>query len=54
MSKKEKQFWELAPTGDFWFMSISTSEPPCWFHRVMQRCILGFKWRKKVEYNAED
>jgi hypothetical protein len=24
-----------------------TDRPPCWFHRFMQRWLLGFKWTKE-------
>lgn len=41
-------FWKFRP-----FQSCSYSfdftdeEVPCWFHRTMQRWLLGFRWEKK-------
>ncbi len=23
---------------------LHTQKPPCWFHRLMQRWLLGFRW----------
>ena len=28
---------------------VSVEKPACWFHRVMQRLILGIHWRKIEE-----
>jgi len=38
--------WEMAPTGNFDVLSIHNIAAPCWFHRKMQRFILGIKWRR--------
>jgi hypothetical protein len=38
--------WECAPTGDFNTFRIMSATAPNAFHRLMQRLVLGVKYRK--------
>jgi hypothetical protein len=42
--KLPETFWELAPTGEFYILTIRIRNAPNVFHRVMQRVVLGFKY----------
>jgi hypothetical protein len=37
--------WKFKPFEDC--PAIFTSKPPFWFHRLMQRVLLGFKWTRE-------
>jgi len=37
--------WRIAPTGDFWTMTLETHRAPNLIHRMMQRLILGVKFK---------
>lgn len=37
--------WRLKPFSDC--PALYTSKPPCWFHRVMLRILLGWKWERE-------
>ncbi len=40
-----KGTWKLEPFEGC--LSFYTNTPPSWFHRVMQRLILGFRWTRE-------
>lgn len=37
--------WRLQPFRDG--PALYSSQPPCWFHRLMQRCFFGFRWTRE-------
>jgi hypothetical protein len=37
--------WKLVAFEDC--PAFYTSKPPSWFHRLMQRLLLGFKWTRE-------
>lgn len=37
--------WKLTVCADA--PALYTDRPPCWFHRAMQRLILGFRWSRE-------
>ena len=39
-------YWEMAPTGDF-YLTFHIPYAPNVIHRLMQRIILGIKYRRK-------
>ena len=38
--------WQCAPTGDFFALSLHFEKAPNAFHRLMQRLVLGIKYRR--------
>lgn len=44
-SDPPKQMWMFMPNGTEQ-LQISVQDPPCLFHRWMQRVCFGFKWRE--------
>ncbi len=45
-SHPPKPKWEMAPTGDFFTLTIQMHAAPNGFHRLMQLLILGVKYRR--------
>jgi hypothetical protein len=39
-----KEDWRFKAFADC--PALYTSQPPCWFHRVMQRLFFGFRWTR--------
>lgn len=37
--------WKIAPTGDFWTMTLESHCAPNIIHRILQRLILGVKFK---------
>jgi len=40
-----KGAWKLQAFADC--PAMFTKNPPCWFHRMMQRCFFGFRWTRE-------
>lgn len=38
--------WRFTPTGNFHDFSIIGCRAPNWFHRLMQRWLLGFRYER--------
>jgi len=41
--------WAWCFNGDWHSLTVQTESAPCWFHRLMQRWVLGIHWRKIKE-----
>ena len=41
-----KSDWSCDMFGKSMVFSPAKGDVPCWFHRLMQRIWLGFKWQK--------
>jgi len=41
-----KRNWEWVIDGDWNGVRFQLNDAPCWFHRFMQRVLLGIHWRR--------
>lgn len=46
--------WKVAPTGDFYDLTIMLREAPNAFHRFMQRMVLGIKYQKVCTQSLDE
>jgi hypothetical protein len=45
MNLYKKAAWKCRPFIDG--PTFYTNNPPCWIHRLLQRCFFGFRWSRE-------